>query len=320
MAATETMRTRLVMAGAFAGALMLLALSMVFSWPVAVRGSASSVADEAAAAFDSPSGTCLDWPADNPRAMRRLSCDAAHIFEVTSNVEISTDYGPEASPPDEKKWQEIANQKCTPGVATYLGGKLDPFGRYSVSALKPTDDQWRSGDRKLRCGLHRVTPAGTRLLTKGSAAKQDQSNIHDPGTCFALTDTKSVGDPIDCGKEHAIEVVGNVDLTQAFPADFPAAEAQGNKLADLCAQVAAQYTSGVNLTAKRLTLSWDTLQDQSWAAGSRRVDCKVGAALPDGSGLAPVVGSVKNAGADAGGAPPAEAPPSSSAPSSVAGG
>jgi hypothetical protein len=306
-AAKQTTRTRLVMAGAFVGALVLLSLSMVFSWPVAVRGSATSAADEAAAAFDSPQGTCLDWPAENPRAMRRVDCAQPHVFEVTSNVEISADYDPSAPPPDEKHWQEIANQKCTDGVAQYLGGKLDPLGRYSVSALKPTDDQWRAGDRKLRCGLHRVTTLGTRLLTTGSAAKQDQSNIFPPGTCFALTDDKSVGDPIDCGKPHAIEVVGNADLSQSFPTDFPNADAQGNKLAELCAAIVSEYSGGIDLAAKKLTLSWDTLQEQSWAAGSRKVDCKVGAPLDDGSGLAPITGTVHGAG---GLAPPAEKPPS----------
>jgi hypothetical protein len=44
-----------------------------------------------------------------------------------------------------------------------------------------------------------------------------------------------------------------------------------------------------------LTISWDTLQEASWAAGSRLVNCKVGALLPDGSGLAPVTGSVRAA-------------------------
>jgi hypothetical protein len=286
------MRTRLVMVGALVGALALLALSMVFSWPVAVGGAASSSADEAAAAFDSPRGTCLDWPAENPRAMRRLDCAQPHLFEVTSNVEIASDYPPSAPPPDEKTWQEIANAKCTDGVAAYLGGKLDPFGKYTVSALKPTDEQWRAGDRKLRCGVHRVTALGSRLRTTGSAAKQDQSNIFDPGTCLALKDNAS-GDPIDCGTAHAYEIVGNVDLATAFPAEFAAVDAQQQKLAELCGAAAKEYSGGIDLAAKQLIVTWDTLQEQSWAAGSRKVDCKVGALLPDGSGLAPVTGSVR---------------------------
>jgi putative regulator of septum formation len=295
MSATETTRTRLVMAGAFVGALMLLGLSMVFSWPVAVGGATSSAADDAARAFDSPSGTCLDWPAENPRAMRPLDCALPHVFEVTGNVEISKDYAPSAPPPDEKRWQEIAGDKCTAGVAAYLGGKLDPFGKYTVSALKPTDEQWRSGDRKLRCGLHRVTALGTRLRTKGSAHGQDQSNVYDIGTCFALKD-KGSGDPTDCSKAHAVEIVGNADLSAAFPNGFPAPDAQATKLAELCGQAVGSYTGGLDLASKKLTLTWDTLQEQSWAAGSHKVDCKVGTMLEDGTGLGPVTGTVRGQG------------------------
>jgi hypothetical protein len=313
MAAKQTTRTRLVMAGALVGALVLMSLSMLFSWPVAVKGSASSAADEALLAFNSPGGTCLDWPADNPRAMRPVDCAQPHVFEVTSQVDISPDYAPSAPPPDEKTWQQIANDKCTEGVAAYLGGKLDPNGKYSVSALKPTDDQWRSGDRKLRCGVHRVTTLGTRLLTTGSAAQADQSNIFPAGTCFALTDNKGVGDPIDCGKPHALEVVGNADLTQAFTGNFPSPEDQGKKLSELCGQIVNEYSNGLDLKSKNLTLTWDTLQDPSWAAGSRKVDCKVGSALQDGTGLSPVSGTVKGAG---GLGAPAESPPPSPPPPS----
>ncbi|HEU5473249.1 MAG TPA: septum formation family protein [Actinophytocola sp.] len=313
MAATETIRTRLVMAGAFVGALALLSATMLFSWPVSVPGASSSTEDEATAAFDAPAGTCLTWPTDNPRALDRIDCGQPHIFELTGSVEISADNPESAPPPDDQAWQQIANDKCTPNVTEYLGGALDPFGRFSVSALKPTDDQWREGDRKLRCGVHRVTATGTRLPTTGSAAGQDQSNVFDPGTCFALTEEKGVGDPTECEKTHAIEVVGNVDLSQAFPAEYPQVDAQQTRLAELCALAASQYSGGVDLAAKKLTLGWDPLEERSWAAGSRKVDCRVGSRLPDGSGLAPISGTLKAA-PPAGDAPPAEQPPPGDAP------
>lgn len=286
------MRTRLVMAGAFLGALALLTLSMLFSWPVTVDGAQPGGSSEADFAFDSQTGTCLDWPPDNAREIRRVDCVQPHTFEVTTNVEISAEYGSDAPPPDERRWQEIANERCTDGAVDYLGGKLDPHGKYRVSALKPTDQQWNDGDRKLRCGLHRVTSLGTRLRTTGSAAGQDQSNVHEPGTCFALVD-KAPGDPTDCVNQHSYEVVGNVDLGPAFPNEVPDEAKQMDKLAELCAQVAAQYSGGADLAAKRLTLTWDTLRAESWAAGSRKVDCKVGARLPDGSGLAQVTGTIR---------------------------
>lgn len=298
----RTVRTRLVMVGAFMGALILLTMSMLLSWPVSVKGPQTVAAEEAAAALDSPAGTCLDWPADSPQNMRRVDCAQPHLFEVTSVVDISADYGPDAAAPSQEGWQEITSTKCAEGALAYLGGKLDPNGRYTVGALMPTEEQWRDGDRKLRCGLERLV-LGTLTRTTGSAQGQDQSNIHDPGTCFALTDN-APGGPVDCSTAHSYEVVGNADLGPLYPEAAPDATQQGQKLSELCAQVVSQYSGGIDLAAKKLSLYWDTLTPESWAAGSRKVDCKVGAKLQDGAGLAPVTGSVRGIGAP----PPATEP------------
>lgn len=289
----STMRTRLVMAGAFIGALAVLSGSMLFSWPVSVEGKADTTAQEAAEAFDSPSGTCLDWPHDKPQNMRRVPCSQPHTFEVTSNVEIGGEYGRNSRPPAEEEWQQIVTERCTAEATKYLGGTLDPFGKYTAGALKPSAEQWRNGDRRLRCGLQRVTPSGERLLpTTGAAADQDQSNVHDPGTCFALVDGQ-VGDPVDCDRAHAYEVVGVVDLSTVFdPKTYPSEAAQREKLVDLCPPVANEYTGNADLKASQLSLYSDTLRKESWAAGSHLVNCKVGAREPNGD-LRPVRGSVK---------------------------
>ncbi len=302
----STMRTRLIMAGAFIGALAVLSMSVLFSWPVSVKGAADTVADEAAKAFDSPSGTCLDWPHDAPQNMRRVPCDQPHIFEVASIVEIGDDFGPNSPPPPEQDWQQIVADRCTKIGQDYLGGTLDPFGKYTVGALKPTSEQWRDGDRKLRCGLQRVSPSGKRFLTTtGAATDQDQSNVHDPGTCFALVDG-DVGDPVDCGGAHAYEVVGIVDLSKVFdPKTYPPEAKQLNKLVDLCPPEANKYTGGADLKKLQLSLYPDTLKKESWAAGSHRVNCKVGARQPNGD-LRAVRGSVQAA-------PETSKPPTSSA-------
>jgi Septum formation len=308
------MRTRLVMAGAFVGALAVLSMSVLFSWPVSVSGSAAdTAADEAAKAFDSPSGTCLDWPHDSPQNMRRVPCKQPHTFEVASNVEIGGDYTASSPPPPENDWQQIVTDRCTKVGEEYLGQPLDPFGKYTVGALKPTADQWRDGDRKLRCGLQRVSPSGKRLLsTTGAAADQDQSNVHEPGTCFALVKGQ-VGDPIDCGGVHAYEVVGIVDLSKTFdPKAYPAEATQLNKLVDLCPPVAKEYTGNADLKKLQLSLYPDTIKKESWAAGSYRVNCKVGAREPSGA-LRSIRGSVK---AQPAGGASSSKPPASSAPKS----
>lgn len=306
----STMRTRLVMAGAFIGALAVLSGSMLFSWPVSVEGQADTTVQEAAKAFDSPSGTCLDWPHDKPQNMRRVPCDKPHTFEVTSNVEIGGNSGGNSKPPAEQEWQQIVTERCTAEATKYLGGTLDPFGKYTAGALKPSTEQWTDGDRRLRCGIQRVTPSGERLLpTTGAASDQDQSNVHDPGTCFALVDGQ-VGDPVECEEAHAYEVVGVVDLSTVFdPAKYPSEAAQREKLVDLCPPVANEFTGKANLQALKLSLYSDTLKQESWAAGSHLVNCKVGAREKDGQ-LRPVRGSVE---AKASPASSSTAPPPSSA-------
>lgn len=289
------MRTRLVMVGAVVGALAVLSLSMAFSWPVPPGGGETSQhRDDLLAAFDSPAGSCLTWPPDNPRNMRRVDCAEPHMFEVTSNVDISGDYGPNAAPPGEQDWYEISSEECTEGAVDYLGGKLDPYGKYVVGALKPTDEQWRASDRKLRCGLQRRT-LGAWITTTGTAVGQDQSNVHEPGTCFAIEENE-VGGPVDCVELHASEVVGNVDLGKAFPGGFPKESRQQTKLSELCTKAADEYSGGFNLESKGLSVYWDTLKRESWAVGSRMVDCKVAAKQKNGNGFTPVTGSLRGLG------------------------
>ncbi|CAM3681451.1 septum formation family protein [Kibdelosporangium persicum] len=319
------MSTRLVMAGAFVGALLVLTLSMVFSWPVAGGGGggrSTATDDDAAAnlaaAFEAPAGSCLTWKPDGSD-MKPVGCDQPHLFEVTGDVDISGEYNDSAPSPSEEVWRDIAKQKCTTGAAGYLGGKLDPFGKYSVGALKPSDEQWRDGDRKLRCGLQRATPSGKTLVaTTGSAKNQDQSDIYDVGTCLALVE-KNVGDPVPCEKEHAYEIVGVIDLSQTFTdGTFPSEEQQQTAMLDQCPKLAAEYSGNLDLAAQGLSLTWDTRKQESWDAGSHRAVCKVGAPLKDNSGLAPISGSVKGAGQTG---QPATPPPSgSTTPTSTPGG
>jgi hypothetical protein len=294
----RTLNARLVMAGAFVGALVVMGLSVFLSWPVKVGTNTTSPDDPAAnlaAAFEAPTGSCLTWKPDGSD-MRKISCDEPHLFEVTGDVDIAADHGPGEPSPSVETWREIAKEKCTGGAAEYLGGKMDPFGKFSVGALKPSDEQWRGGDRKLRCGLQRAGPSGKVLVpTVGVAAKQDQSDVYDPGTCLALDD-KTVGDPIDCSSQHAYEIVGVIDLGKTFPDSVPIEEQQQTALLERCPKAAADYSGGTNLAEKKLILTWDTRKAESWQAGSKLTQCKVGATLPDNSGLAPVTNSIKGLG------------------------
>ena len=44
------------------------------------------------------------------------------------------------------------------------------------------------------------------------------------------------------------------------------------------------------ITQKKLTVYWDNITQDSWNAGTRKVNCNLAALLPDRSGFAPVSG------------------------------
>ncbi|HVV23251.1 MAG TPA: septum formation family protein [Pseudonocardiaceae bacterium] len=296
--------TRLYMVGAFAGAVVLLALSVVAGWPV-LPGRAATPPDPATVVANATAGTCLTWSKPDASNLSAVDCARPHLFEVTGAADISGQYPAGAPFPTAQAWQKAAQTSCTTSVTDYLG-KLDPNGRFTVGALKPTTSQWASGDRSLRCGVQRSTPSGQLMPTTGSARGADQSNVYPTGTCLALV-KKAAGGPVPCGSQHAYEIVGTVSLHGKFPDGYPAVADQQHALGTLCQPVASAYTGNANLSQYQLSVTWDTISQQSWAAGSYQVNCKIGSLLPDGSGLGPVINSVKGIGT--GQQPPATSKP-----------
>lgn len=283
--------TRLYMVGAFVGALLLLGWSAAAGWPITPSRAAE---DPATLAANAAPGTCLTWTRTDAGDLSAVDCTRPHLFEVTGSADVSGQYPPGAAFPDEAAWQKAASASCTASATTYLG-KLDPMGKYVVGALKPTSAQWSAGDRSLRCGLQRSTPSSQLIPTSGSARGADQSNVYPPGTCLALVH-KAAGGPVRCGDTHSYEIVGAVNLRGQFPDGYPPVGQQQTALGKLCQPIVAAYTNNANLSQYQLSATWDTVSQQSWDAGSYQVNCKIGALLPDGSGLGPVTNSVKGIG------------------------
>jgi hypothetical protein len=280
------------MAGAFVGALVLLACSVVAGWPISPSSFDST--DPATIAANAAVGTCLTWTRPDAGDLREVDCAQPHLFEVTGAADISGSYPSGASFPDQVTWQRVTQSSCTASATGYLG-KLDPNGRYMVGALKPTSSQWNDEDRSLRCGLQGSTPFGQPMTTTGSAKGQDQSAVYQAGTCLAL-DGKAPGGPVSCNAAHSYEIVGIVDLQSKFPNGYPTNDQQQAALGDLCEPVANAYTGNLNLSLYHLTITWNPIKQESWAAGSYRTNCEIGKPLDDGSGLGPIVNSVKGVG------------------------
>ena len=239
-------------------------------------------------------GTCLAWTHADASDTRVVDCGQTHLFEQAGTIQLSD----QKELPDDSGWRQLVRERCDPVVREYLGGRFDPDGRYRVGALKPSPAKWNAGDRELRCGLQSASRSGALYPMTGRAADQDQAAVHDTGTCLAI-DGRTIGDPVDCARSHAVETVGVVDLAAKFDPDrtgkaFPAVDAQDEFLQTQCTKIATSYAGGDEvITGKKLTVYWDNLTEESWKAGSRRVNCNLAALLPDRSGFAPVTGSVR---------------------------
>ncbi|WP_345415819.1 septum formation family protein [Pseudonocardia xishanensis] len=256
-------------------------------------------------------GTCLNWSRADAADTAVVDCAQPHLFEQAGTVQLVD----QQVLPDDPTMRRLVNERCSPVVLQYLGGKYDPNGRFRVGALKPSQKKWDEGDRELRCGVQSASRSGALYPLTGKAADQDQSGVYEPGTCLAI-DERRVGDPVDCAGPHAVEAVGIVDLTQKFPDAFPAVADQDGFLQPECSRIAADYAGGAQAIAdKKLTVYWDNVTEDSWNAGTRRVNCNLAALLPDRSGFAPVTGPAKGSvSVSDQAAPPATATPAPGVP------
>ncbi|HEX4101341.1 MAG: septum formation family protein [Pseudonocardiaceae bacterium] len=284
---------RRIAAGAVLGALVaLLAIGMPTGKAALLAIGPSMAPTPSAQSLRAPVHTCLTWQLPDAADATAVNCSQPHLFEVTGTLDLR-DFDAQAPFPDPARWQQLVAQRCTQPTTQALADHFDPFGRFTVGAIKPSEAGWARGDRTLRCGVQAAGRTGTLFATLGNAQAQDQSDVHPPGTCLG-NDGKAVGDPVDCAIPHAIEIVGVVDLKGAFAKGYPDEAAQDRVLSTECTRLAKDFAGGPAVVGnKGLTLFWGTLRMESWQAGSTRVDCRLGAFLPDRSGFAPVTGSVK---------------------------
>ncbi|GAA4864487.1 septum formation family protein [Saccharopolyspora cebuensis] len=288
--------TRLVMISAALGALLILVVSALLNWPTGGGGGGSNrfgANPAPPAVFDATAGTCLTWRSADASDIGKIGCERPHLFEVTGKADLAAQFPPNAPYPPTEQWQQLKMDHCTQVARNFLGGRFDPNGKFGVGAFTPSEESWQRGDRTLFCGLQQPGPSGRLHPITGDAARIDQSNTWPVGTCLGINGTEP-WDPVDCAQPHSLEITGLVNLAEQFPEGYPPVEEQDGFLATRCEEITAEYAGSPTAARdKGLVVSWDTLAQESWDAGSREVNCKVGATLPDGSGLAPVTGSVK---------------------------
>jgi hypothetical protein len=217
-------------------------------------------------------GDCLTWPPGEPERATKVDCAQEHLFEVADSEPI-----PRAGTDNQ--------QTCTRAVGYYLGSHYDPGGRFVVGAVQ--------ADGRLLCGLQLPSDGVASFGFKGKVESQDQSRVWATGTCLGIREGKTTDIAVECGLPHALEITGTADLSTVFGQAAPSTAAQDAVVRDACGVATAAYLSPVTLESTGLSVRYQPIDATGWAAGSRRVACRIGAPTPDG-GWTTLVRSARN--------------------------
>lgn len=243
-------------------------------------------------------GDCVNWKpsADGVnKDFTTVSCDQPHRFEVSSREDLgqypTSEFGPDAKQPDLRRQEELTAELCNGPTMQYLEGKLDPEGRYSISPILPPQSAWADGDRTMLCGVMVPDSTGRTTETTGFAAEQDQARYFEKDHCVRADG--DLTNEVPCEEKHSWQVTSVVNLGEKFPGPWPSIKDQNEFLNKVCTKAAQDYLGGDDaLYNSTLTPFWNTLQRQSWDAGSRTVNCALTFGRP-GGGFATIKGDVR---------------------------
>ena len=248
-------------------------------------------------------GDCLTWTKEAPGDPVTVECAKPHRFEVAGVVDTATfptaEFASTAPYPTPERFAEIRGENCSVMVSRYLGGGLDPQGRFAPGLMFPSKSEWEQGVRSLRCGIEQPGVGGAQDEFTGLVREVDQSFTWADGSCIGI-DVKSrqpTGAVVNCAEPHAFQVTGSVDLSQRFGGrssgkPWPSVNDQNEYLRSICPNRTNRFFGGAE-KFKRTTLNVQpsVVSEVSWLTGSRRVFCYV--ALPDRGGFATLVGDAR---------------------------
>lgn len=249
-------------------------------------------------------GDCLTWTADAPGDPVAVDCVNAHRFEVSGVLDTASfptqEFASTAPWPGVERFAEIRDENCAVLASRYLGGGLDPQGRFAPGLMFPSQAEWERGVRSLRCGIEQPGVGGVQELFKGRVRDNDQSFTWPEGTCIGIdvATRKPTGTVVNCAEPHAFQVTGSVDLSQRFGGrnsgkPWPSVNDQNEYLRGICPTHTNRFFGGAEkFKATTLNVQWSVLSEVSWLTGSRRVFCY--AALPNRGGFATLVGDARD--------------------------
>lgn len=268
----------------------------------------NDAADAGPVAFsDADAGNCLNWTQDGTvtKDIVTVDCAQPHRFEVATREDLSqyptSEFGTDAPQPDLQRQEQLTAELCVAPTTAYLGGKLDPTGRYTISPILPPAEGWAAGDRTMLCGVMVTDADGTAEEVTGVAAGADQSRFSQVDACVRATGNTATEVP--CDQPHSWQVTKVVNLGENFTGAWPDVPAQNEWLAGVCQTAAIDYLGGGDAGDEALYQStlapfWTTMSQDSWNAGSRTVNCALtkgrdGGTDNSGDGFAELAGDVR---------------------------
>lgn len=268
------------------------------STPLSTTPNGSTPAPEPATFTEADTGSCVNWKPGNNGGntdFTTVNCAEPHRFEVSVREDLgqypTSEFGPEAEHPKLERQQQLTDELCVGPTLGYLDGRLDPEGRYTISPILPPESSWEEGDRTMLCGVMVQDAKGRSTETVGLAAETDQSRAYPADTCVRVVNNAPV--PVPCEDEHTWQVTDTINLGSAFPNEWPPVDKQNDMLNKRCTDAARKYLGGDDaLYYSTLTPFWTTIQSQSWAAGSRTVNCALTFGR-DGGDFAVLTGDVR---------------------------
>lgn len=285
----SALATRSMLVGALAMSVGLAGYSLAANETQSAQGGQQQAADAtltAATFTTADQGACLNWDIQDGLVVNfeQTDCNQPHRFEVASREDLaaypSSEFGEQAAMPDRTRQAQLREDLCLNPTLSYLGGTLDPLGKYSVASILPPKEAWDAGDRTMLCGVQATDDTGELLQTTGRAATQDQARVFAKGDCVAVN-TLGVTKKTDCADPHQLEITSVVDLSTKFD-HTPTVEEQDGLLRLECLQAAREYLGGDDpYYYSTLQTFWTTIPESSYTGGSHSVNCALVFANPD---------------------------------------
>lgn len=264
---------------------------------VAGTGAEEETEPELVAFTDADTGECVNWEQSEgvTTNFTVVDCAEPHRFEVSTREDLSqyptSEFGPDAPQPDLDRQSQLTSDLCAGPTLSYLDGRLDPQGRYSVAPILPPEDAWSEGDRTMLCGVAVPQGEGEYAEATGRAAETDQSTAAPVETCVRA-EGESVRN-VGCDTPYSWVVTSTENLGDTFTdGAWPTIEKQNEHLDKVCTRAAIDFMNGGQapegeedeaLYQSTLTPFWTTLPQESWNAGSRTVNCALTKAREDDS-------------------------------------